>query len=123
MTAVMVLSRRRTNDWPGHRRVHIDTLRLLAPHACDPPRHLRQSRPPRDRRRGYANCWRISRAFALGPTKISALPPSFSDVRDRTCLSVFFAASSPRGADVRWLATVAQRDGDQRGHRASYRRP
>ena len=32
---------------------------------------------------------------------------------------LFSAASSPRGADVRWLETVAQHYGDERGYRAS----
>src|SRR5215469_14077471 len=98
--------------WPRHRRIHLDAVRLLASHPCDPPCYLRQSRPPRDRRRGYVNGWRISCAFALGSAEISTLPPPYGDVRHRTCVSVFSTASSPRGADVRWLATVAQHHGD-----------
>ena len=98
---------------PRHRRSHADALRLLAPHACHPPRHLRQSRPPRHRRRRYADRARISGAVALGPSELPPLPPSAGHVRPRPGLSVPAAAPAAGRPDARRLAALGQHHGDQ----------
>ena len=94
---------------PRHRRAHADALRLLAPHACHPSCHLRQSRPPRHRRCRYADGARISRA-ARGwgrlnyrlyrhPLVMFGVGPAY----------LFLAAAAPAGRpDARRLAAVGQ---------------
>ena len=98
---------------PRHRRADADALRLLAPHPCHPPRHLRQSRPARHRRHRHADGARISGAVAVGPAALSPLPPSAGDVRHRPGLSVHAAAPAAGRPDARRLAAVAQHHGDQ----------
>ena len=116
---------RLVNDWVG-RAIGVrdaDALRLLAPHPRAASRHVGKSRSPRLRRHRYADGARISRAVALRPAALSAVPASAGHVRHRPGLSVPAAAPSSGRADARRrLGALAQHHVHQSGDRHDRRR-
>ncbi len=115
--------RRRTNDWVGRvdRCPDADALRLLAVLARAPPRGLGQSRPSGNRRHRHADGGRVSGAIPMAPAPLSPLPASDRDVRGRSGVSLHPAASAADRNAARWLAALAQHNGDERRHRGSCR--
>jgi hypothetical protein len=114
--------RRFANDWVG-RVIGVLTLtpRFLATRSRCSPRHVRQSRAPRNRRRRHADCAGVPRAVPVGSAALPRLPAPGRHVRHGPGLFVPRTAPAASRPDAQWLAALAQHRLDKPRYRGCYR--